>query len=84
MNNEYVAVYSRVCPMCKTISELPLTRKEASAMSLYDAGVGLIQDLLPSCDKFEREFIKTGYCLECQQLLFGNKAPKTCRVRKLV
>lgn len=84
MNNEYVAVYNRVCPMCKTISELPLTVEEASAMSLYDAGIGRIQDLLPSCDKFEREFIKTGYCLKCQSKIFGSTAPETCRVREII
>lgn len=79
-NDEYV-LYLNTCPMCKVVSELPLSYKEASALSLYESGVGLIQDMLPSCDMYEREFIKTGYCVACQKKLFRNPVPKTCRVR---
>ena len=32
----------------------------------------LIQECLPTLNKCEREFLKSGYCTKCQELLFGN------------
>lgn len=34
-------------------------------------GDGLIQDRLPNMGAVEREFLKTGYCHSCQELIFG-------------
>lgn len=36
-------------------------------------GVDLIQNLLPDLNPMEREFVKSGYCPQCQQLLFGTE-----------
>ena len=74
--------YLNDCPMCGAVSKMALSAEEASAVSLYDSGIGiLIQDALPNCNVFEREFVKTGYCIKCQQKLFSRKAPENTRVQ---
>ena len=60
------------CSMCGKESRLTLTDKELEALKNYLIGDGYIQDCLPSLNKCEREFIKSGYCPKCQELIFGN------------
>lgn len=62
----------RVCPMCQKEHELTLTEEELAMYELYMTGVGNIQMLLPDLGAVEREFLITGYCHECQSLLFGS------------
>ena len=69
------------CPMCGTISKMELNEEEATRVALYQVGIGYIQKALPECNAPEREFIKTGYCLRCQEVLFCNPAPENCRVQ---
>ena len=59
------------CPMCGRESELELTNEEVMGYFQYREGMDLIQVCLPTLKSYEREFIKTGYCPECQKLLFG-------------
>lgn len=64
-----VEVYM-VCPMCKHGHYIQLTIEQARKLSDYRDG-GFIQEIFPELNAVEREFIKTGYCPTCQELLFG-------------
>lgn len=69
---------TRTCPLCKSKGRMPKTGLKISD-DKYDEYVkyieygGSIQDVLPSFNKFEREFILTGYCSCCQEKIFGSK-----------
>lgn len=69
-NIEYKAQIRKVCPMCEREVILCLTRQQTKELEEYQRYGGLIQDRMPSQDRFGREFIKTGYCPECQEMLF--------------
>lgn len=58
------------CPMCGKYSEktLNVTREQ---MKKYYNGKDLIQNIFPDLSASEREFLKSGYCDECQSKLFG-------------
>jgi rubredoxin len=64
----------RTCPMCGKKNVMELTDTEAKQLSLYQMGFGLIQDIFPDLNPLEREFVnpRSGYCPECQALLFGS------------
>ena len=61
---------TRICPMCGTINHLEIPDDIYQPyVARYEAGFGYIQDIpLPPN---EREFIKTGYCMDCQEVLFA-------------
>ena len=63
----------KTCPMCGRSAYLNITKEQDKELTQYIFHGGKIQDKLKSYNKFEREFIKTGYCPECQSLLFGSK-----------
>lgn len=67
-NNEV----SQVCGMCGDESYIKLTDEELGAFKNYLMGGLLIQEYLPALNRCEREFLKSGYCARCQELLFGN------------
>lgn len=58
------------CPMCGKYFEktLNVTREQ---MHRYYNREDLIQNIFPDLTPSEREFIKTGYCDECQNILFA-------------
>ena len=58
------------CPMCGVTLAFGLTDDEYVAFR--NKGQRFIQDVLPHFDKVEREFLKTGYCPDCQSLIFGS------------
>lgn len=60
------------CSMCGVFYHITLTDEEMKAYHKYLRGGLLIQDCLPSLNKCEREFLKSGYCPDCQKLIFGN------------
>ena len=60
------------CPICQKRFSIELTKEEGTAFLGYQMGFGLLQDALPEMPPAEREFLKTGYCPACQELLFGN------------
>lgn len=62
---------ARDCPMCKRTAYMKITRSMAEEYLHYVAYGGLIQNELPSFNKFAREFVKTGYCPDCQKMLFN-------------
>ena len=69
-NIEYKAQIRKVCPMCEREVILRLTNQQTMELEEYQHYGGLIQDRMPSLDRFGREFLKTGYCPECQEMLF--------------
>lgn len=62
------------CPLCGEVTEIEIN--EQMEQELYDYEYDseksrmLIQDALPSFSPAQREFLKTGYCMECQKILF--------------
>ena len=60
----------RLCPMCGNITkkELDITDEQ---LFKYENSMALIQDVFPNLNPAEREFIKTGYCDDCQNILFN-------------
>lgn len=73
---KYVSHIMNSCPMCGKVTYLGLSETQAVEFDHYvdaeNAGARLlIQDALPSFDAFEREFVKTGYCPDCQKMLFS-------------
>lgn len=71
VKNKIYDVVERKCPMCGRQTYLALSKEQAKEYLEYTIYSGLIQDKIPSVDKFGREFIKTGYCPKCQKLLFN-------------
>lgn len=63
------AMVKHTCPICGKVCEIELDREQAID---YFCNNKLIQDALPELTAAEREFVKSGYCPDCQQLLFGN------------
>ena len=55
------------CPICNKISYLAV---DANKYSDYMNKNDLIQNVFPELNPAQREFIKTGYCSDCQHLLF--------------
>lgn len=59
----------RLCMMCGTINSIEVDDSLENAINRYQKGIGYIQDIpLPAN---LREFIKSGYCLDCQEILFA-------------
>lgn len=56
------------CPMCGSTHWM---RINGEKYDKYKFGGLLIQEAFPELNPHEREFIKTGYCPKCQELLFG-------------
>lgn len=72
-NMKYVKTIEKECPMCGQTHYMRLTEKQAKQWESYVCYGGLVQEKMPDIDKFGREFIKTGYCPSCQEMLFGSK-----------
>lgn len=62
----------RECDMCGGVWHIELENDELDGLLKYLEGGNYIQDCLPTLNKCEREFIKSGHCAECQRKLFGN------------
>ena len=61
-------IIRKECPLCGQTFAIRMSYDDY-ARFLY--GSGLIQDRLPNTGAVEREFLKTGYCHSCQELIFG-------------
>ena len=64
-------IIHKECPMCSKRYRMTLTKDEGMQFNKWAYEGLLIQDCFPSFNPMEREFIKTGYCPDCQLLLFG-------------
>ena len=58
------------CPLCGKRNSMPVDMKKYKR---YMKGTELIQRVFPELNPVEREFIKTGCCVECQKMLFGSE-----------
>lgn len=63
---------SKICPMCGRRTYLRMTEEE-NQWRKYVCFSGHIQDRFPDMDVQKREFIKSGYCPDCQKTLFGTE-----------
>ena len=64
---------SKICPMCGRRTYLRMTEEEKAQWHEYICYGEYIQDRFPNMDAQKREFIKSGYCPDCQKALFGTK-----------
>ena len=60
------------CPMCGGEHYIELTAEQEDKYRRYRGGEGYIQEMFAEFGAVDREFIKTGYCPQCQELLFGD------------
>lgn len=60
------------CPMCDKTHQMTLSDAQSNRLWEWEQGFGAIQELLPDLNPVEREFLKSGYCPDCQEELFGN------------
>lgn len=72
--NQFVTLKKRVCPKCRRTVGMMLTKEQYEEWEHYVCYGGFIQDVMPSFDAFGREFIKTGYCPDCQEKIFRRKS----------
>ena len=68
---EYSKIVKKECPMCGKTYFVKLTEVEYDQYKKYIAYGSLIQNAPSNTSPTVREFLKTGYCPECQELLFG-------------
>ena len=61
-------ILDKRCPMCGGVHFMEVDEEK---LYEYEFTRALIQEVFPDLNPHEREFIKTGYCPECQELLFG-------------
>lgn len=73
---KYSKIVKKECPMCGEIHFVKLTDVEYDQYKKYITYGRLIQNALPNISPTVREFLKTGYCPGCQELLFGKSEQK--------
>lgn len=61
----------RQCPMCGNINTKEFEVDDEKWTHFCCYGTKLIQEYFPDLSANEREFIKTGYCDNCQKILFA-------------
>ena len=62
---------NKILPQCVgKVLFLRINSDQEKEFKSYACYGGLIQEKLKSFNDFEREFVKTGYCPECQENLF--------------
>lgn len=61
------------CPACGRYYYLKLSKQQDKEYTDYCCYKGPIQNKLKSFNKFEREFVKSGYCPKCQEDIFHSK-----------
>lgn len=64
--------YHVKCPMCGKRYYIELTDEQDEKLFSYRHKGQLIQEAFPELNKVEREFLKSGYCPDCQEMIFGN------------
>lgn len=70
---KYQYLIERTCPMCNEKIFKKINEEEQQQYDNYVCYGGLIQQKLTLFDKFGREFVKMGYCPDCQEKLFSSK-----------
>lgn len=67
----------KCCPFCGEDYMMDVTDEQYERYEQYTKKGGYIQDVFPDLNAVEREFLKTGMCLNCQGDIFmNNKSDK--------
>ena len=64
------------CDLCGKGGYIKLAAEQSEKLSQYHMGDGLVQELFPELNPTEHEFIKTGMCMKCQEMMFGKAESK--------
>ena len=67
------------CPLCGRIIQLGLLETELEGYGHCQAGDEDLEDALPALNAFEREFLITGMCPDCQCDVFQQELPEDTR-----
>jgi hypothetical protein len=59
----------KICPVCEKVSQLSV---DSDKYNQYMQRKDLIQNVFPELNPAQREFIMTGYCSDCQHIIFGS------------
>ncbi|MBQ4066754.1 MAG: hypothetical protein IJD22_03815 [Clostridia bacterium] len=63
------------CPLCQKTYSLGLTADEAEGYKEFRSEDAELEDVIPALNTFEREFLMTGMCPECQSSVFRKELP---------
>lgn len=63
----------KTCPCCRCDVRMCV---EGNKYEKYISTNMCVTDVFPELSMFEREFLMTGYCVTCQEKIFGRKAKK--------
>lgn len=74
-------IVEKICPMCGTKNHMELTQEETEAYADWKRENLNIQDAFPHKTLTEREFLLSGYCVDCQRVLFGSKQMRPSYLR---
>lgn len=69
------------CPMCHRVCTINFNSKEWRAYSAWKKSIVKVQDAFPNWKPFEREFLQTGLCPDCQKALFQTVVTTSTRLR---
>ena len=64
-------VIEKKCPMCG--KESRLQNVEQKQLEKFEKKEALIQHIFPAMHPYDREFLITGLCVECQKRIFMSK-----------
>ena len=73
---QYPHYISARCPICGRSYKLGLTEEEREGYKRYNNDEEDLEDAIPALNAFEREFLLTGMCPECQCDVFRKKLPE--------
>lgn len=73
--NIFIKSIMYVCPMCGKQNFMRMKKEQSKQYGKYQCYGGKIQDICVSFDAYGREFIKSGYCPKCQNMLFRTELP---------
>lgn len=65
------SVWKDQCPFCHKHFRMVLTNDQDRRLWEWRNGDGHIQEKFPELNATEREFLLSGYCPECQKIIFG-------------
>ncbi len=77
VNKEQVSYHyvSKSCPLCGSAFSLGLTDTESEIYNKVLQGDVDLEEALPALNSFEKEFLITGMCLDCQKTVFKKNLP---------
>ena len=73
---QYPHYISARCPICNRTVKLGLTDEEREGYKRYNNDEEDLEDAIPALNAFEREFLITGMCVECQCDVFRKELPE--------